>query len=139
LTKPFDPEILLARARAVLHGRQAENGGSADDKGPAFQYSDGFLDINVERRCVLVNEKRVKLTPVEFRLLVYLARNTGKVLTFDQILCNVWGDEHRGSTDHVHMYISKLRRKLEEDTRNPLYIVTFRGVGYIFEKQELIF
>jgi DNA-binding response OmpR family regulator len=74
------------------------------------------------------------LTPVEFRLLTYLARNAGKVLTFEQILTNVWGNEYRGSMDYVHVYISHLRRKLGEDTKTPRYILTLHGIGYIFEK-----
>lgn len=139
LSKPFNPEILMARAKAVLRRRESGNTGIVGGTSGPFQYNDGHLDINIERRDILINGKRTKLTPVEFRLLVYLARNAGKVLTFDQILSNVWGNAYRGSIDHVHVYISHLRRKLEEDTRSPRYIVTFRGVGYIFEKQELMY
>lgn len=137
LTKPFNPDILLARARAVLRRRGGVNGASPAEKAAGFHYNDGHLDIDVERRFILVKGQRVKLTPIEFRLLVYLARNAGKVLSVDQILLNVWGQEYRGSVDHVHVYISHLRRKLEQNTRSPRYIVTLRGVGYIFEKQEL--
>jgi DNA-binding response OmpR family regulator len=129
LTKPFNPDILIARARAVL--RRSEN---ISAQGPEFQYNDGYLSIDVERREVSVRGKRVKLTPVEFRLLVFLARNAGKVLTFEQIILNVWGAEYKGSTDYVHVYVSHLRRKLEENTRAPRYILTLHGVGYIFEK-----
>ena len=129
LSKPFNAEILLARARAVL--RRAENKGA---QSPEFHYTNGHLQIDVERHDVSVSGRRIKLTPVEFRLLVYLARNAGKVLTFEQIIANVWGAEYRGSTDYVHVYVSHLRRKLEENTRTPRYIVTLHGVGYIFEK-----
>jgi len=129
LSKPFNAEILLARARAVL--RRAE---SKSAQSPEFHYTNGHLQIDVERHDVSVSGRRIKLTPVEFRLLVYLARNAGKVLTFEQIIANVWGAEYRGSTDYVHVYVSHLRRKLEENTRTPRYIVTLHGVGYIFEK-----
>ena len=137
LSKPFNPDILLARARAVLRRKSGGNDASPGEKASGFRYNDGHLDIDVERRFILMKGQRVKLTPVEFRLLVYLARNAGKVLSPDQILLNVWGEAYRGSVDHVHVYISHLRRKLEEDTRSPRYIVTLRGVGYIFERQEL--
>lgn len=139
LSKPFSPEILLARANAVLRRRVGRNGSSPGEKTAGFRYNDGHLDIDVERRYILIQGQRVRLTPIEFRLLVYLARNAGKVLSADQILLNVWGEAYRGSVDHVHVYISHLRRKLEENTRSPRYIMTLRGVGYIFEKQELAY
>jgi two-component system KDP operon response regulator KdpE len=132
LSKPFNAEILLARAKAVLRRSNHPNTQPA-----SFEYNDGYLSVDFERRHVLIKGRRVKLTPLEFRLLVYLARNAGKVLTFEQILANVWGNEYQGSMDYVHVYISHLRRKLEEKTRSPRYIVTLHGVGYIFEKQEL--
>jgi DNA-binding response OmpR family regulator len=152
LSKPFNPEILLARAQTVLrraqrsnssngyngynghNGHNGHNGSSA-----SFSYNDGYLSIDIEKHEVLKHGKRIKLTPVEFRLLVYLARNAGKLLTFEKILVNVWGNEYRGSMEHVHVYISHLRKKVEEDARNPRYIMTIHGMGYIFEKQELGF
>ncbi len=129
LSKPFNAGILLARAGAVL--RRSENTSTQE---PEFKYNDGHLSIDVWRRDVSIRGKRIKLTPVEFRLLVFLARNAGKVLTFEQIIANVWGDEYRGSTDYVHVYVSHLRRKLAEKTKAPRYILTLHGVGYIFEK-----
>ena len=129
LSKPFNAEILLARARAVLRRTDHPN-----TRPNSFQYDDGHLSIDNERRHVLIRGKRIKLTPIEFRLLVFMARNAGKVLTFEQIIVNVWGAEYMGSTDYVHVYISHLRRKLEENTRSPRYILTLHGVGYIFEK-----
>jgi len=129
LTKPFNAEVLLARAKTVL--RRSANG---DAQTTNFQFNNGHLSIDIERRHVLVEEKRVKLTPVEFRLLVYLARNAGKVLTFNHILSNVWGDEYRGSIDYVHVYVSHLRNKIEENTKAPRYILTVHGVGYMFER-----
>ena len=129
LSKPFNADILLARARTVL--RSSEHLKSQDD---AMNYNNGHLSIDINRREALIRGKRIKLTPLEFRLLAYLARNAGKVLTFQQILSNVWGNEYQGSIDYVHVYVSHLRRKLEEDTRSPRYILTLHGVGYIFEK-----
>jgi two-component system KDP operon response regulator KdpE len=129
LTKPFSADILLARARTVL--RRSANGNGPS---PNFEFNNGHLSIDIERHHVLVDEKRVKLTPVEFRLIVYLARNAGKVLTFNHILSNVWGDEYRGSIDYVHVYVSHLRNKIEENAKAPRYILTVHGVGYIFER-----
>ena len=132
LSKPFNPEILVARARTVMRRTERTNGDSA-----AFNYNDGHLSIDIEKHHVVVQGRRIKLTPLEFRLLVFLARNAGKVLTFDRILTNVWGNEYQGSMDYVHVYISHLRRKIEENIREPRYIVTVHGIGYIFEKRDL--
>jgi len=129
LSKPFNPEILLARARTVL--RRAEHLQSQTD---TFSDNDGYLNINVERRAVLINGKRIKLTPIEFRLLAYLVRNAGKVLTFEQILANIWGNQYRGNVDYIHVYISHLRSKIEEDPKRPRYILSVHSIGYMFEK-----
>jgi DNA-binding response OmpR family regulator len=134
LSKPFSTDILLARAKTVLRRTELPNGHSN-----GFEYNDGYLSIDFESHHVLIKGKRVKLTPIEFRLLVYLGRNAGKVLSFQQILSNVWGEEYQGSIDYVHVYISHLRNKIEENARSPRYILTIHGVGYIFEKQELVY
>ena len=166
LTKPFNPEILLARAQTILRRTQRANGGhghhghdgnnddqshnrsngqngshSQNENGrtSSFTYNDGYLSIDIERHEVLVHGKRVKLTPIEFRLLAYLARNAGKLLTIEKILINVWGSEYLGTMEHVHVYISHLRRKVEEDARHPRYIITIHGMGYLFEKQGVGF
>lgn len=129
LSKPFSPEVLLARSRTIL--RRGRNSGAHS---AAFVYNDGYLEIDVDRRRIQVAGKPVKLTAVEFRLLVFMARNIGKVLTFDQILANVWGSDYRGSIEHVHVFISHLRKKLQEASQHPRYIVTVHGTGYIFER-----
>jgi DNA-binding response OmpR family regulator len=155
VSKPFNPEILLARAQTVLrrslraNGHNGHNGNNGHNgynghnghngSSASFSYNDSYLSIDIEKHEVLIHGKRIKLTPVEFRLLVYLARNAGKLLTFEKILVNVWGNEYLGSMEHVHVYISHLRKKVEEDARNPRYIMTIHGMGYIFEKQELGF
>lgn len=129
LSKPFNADVLLARARTVL--RRSANGSAQNSN---FQFNNGHLSIDIEKRHVLVDERRVKLTPIEFRLLVYLARNSGKVLTFNHILSNVWGDEYKGSVDYVHVYVSHLRNKIEENAKQPRYVLTVHGVGYMFER-----
>jgi two-component system KDP operon response regulator KdpE len=95
------------------------------------------LSLDVERRSVLVRGKRIRLTPIEFRLLVYLVRNAGKVLTYDFILSHVWGEENPRNIDYVHVYISQLRRKIEDNPKAPRYILTVHDVGYIFERDAI--
>ena len=137
LSKPFKPEILLARAKTLLRRMQHLQDHLSTGSSAPFVYNDGYLSIDIEKHEVLVHSKRIRLTPREFGLLVYLARHGGKLLTFEKILTNVWGPEYQGNMDHVHVYISHLRRKLEEDTKMPCYIKTIHGIGYIFEKHEL--
>jgi DNA-binding response OmpR family regulator len=129
LSKPFSSQVLLARARTVL--RRSGNGVRQNNQ---YDFNHGRLSIDIERRQVLVDEKRMKLSPIEFRLLVFLARHAGKVLTFDHILVNVWGNAYRGSMDYVHVYISHLRNKIEENPKDPRYILTVHGIGYMFER-----
>ena len=134
LSKPYNPEILLARAKSVIR-RSEQN----DNKSFATDYDDGYLKIDFARHQVLINSKLIKLTPIEFRLLAYLEENAGRVLTFANILQHVWGNEYQGSDDYVHIYVSHLRRKIEHDTKQPHYIISVRGVGYLFEKQRPAF
>jgi DNA-binding response OmpR family regulator len=68
--------------------------------------------------------------------LEYLERNAGRALTYEQLLANVWGEAYRGSVDIVHVYISALRSKIEENPKTPRYIRSVHGVGYIFERQK---
>jgi DNA-binding response OmpR family regulator len=103
-----------------------------------FNYDDGRLEIDFDKHRVLVEDREVKLTPVEFRLLAYLEGNAGKVLSYEQILFSVWGSEYKGNDDYVHVYVSHLRSKIEQDPKKPRYIVSIHGVGYIFEKQNFV-
>lgn len=131
LSKPVNREILLARAKAVIRRGEQINGYQE-----VFNYADGHLEVDIEKHRVLVDREQVKLTPVEFRLLAYLVSNAGRVLSFEQILDNVWGSEYKGNDDYVHVYVSHLRGKIEPDSKNPRYILSIHGVGYIFEKQD---
>jgi DNA-binding response OmpR family regulator len=132
VSKPFSREVLLARARALL--RRTEAPFELDGQ---VTYSDDYLVVNLEKRRVLVQGQMVQLTATEFRLLSYLLQNAGQVLTYRTILDKVWGWEYQDSVDYVHVYLSHLRRKIEEDPRNPRYLLTERGVGYRFEKRPL--
>lgn len=133
LTKPCSLDILLARSRAVLRRSEPRK-----DYKAVLNFDDGYLKIDVEKRHVRINRNPVKLTPIEFRLLLYLVEHADKVLPYKQILENVWGNEYTGNDDFVHVYISHLRRKIEQDTKNPRYILSVYGVGYFFEKRKTL-
>ncbi|HET9587363.1 MAG TPA: response regulator transcription factor [Anaerolineales bacterium] len=132
LSKLLNPQILLARAKAVL--RRAER---VKIQADSLTYQNGYLSMDVAKRDVLILGNRVKLTPVEFRLLLYLVHHAGQVLTYHRILAHIWGDEYRQCTEYVHVYISHLRRKIEEDPKHPRNILTVHGVGYVFEMDEM--
>lgn len=128
LSKSVNPEILSARARAVMRRNRKTNGPRA-----GRVYDDGHLVINFESHSVQTENQEAKLTQTEFRLLAFLVSNAGKVLSFDQILFHVWGSKCCAK-DYVHVYISQLRSKIEPDPKNPRYILSVLGEGYIFEK-----
>ncbi len=120
VTKPFMSHVLVARAEVVLRRSTLPS---------RFQktgiYRDDYLTIDLNQHRVLVNGTPVKLTPTEYRLLAYLFTNAGRLLTFHQILQNVWG--------YVHVHLSNLRQKLEPDPKHPRYLQSEYGVGYRFE------
>ncbi|HVR62585.1 MAG TPA: response regulator [Polyangia bacterium] len=124
LTKPFGVAELLARMRVAL--RHAREAGGA----PAPVISVGPLRLDLGRRVVTVDEREVRLTPIEYRLLALLAQNAGKVLTQRQILGEVWGRGHTGDAHYLRVYMAQLRRKLEPDPARPRLLVTEPGVGY---------
>lgn len=131
LSKPVNPEILLARARALTRRGRRNNLVQEIDN-----YNDNRLEIDIDKHRVLVDGEHVRLTSVEFRLLAYLVGRAGRVLSFEQILFRVWGSEYKGNDDYVHVYISHLRSKIEPDPKHPRYIRSIYGVGYIFEQQD---
>ena len=131
LLKPVGSKELLARVRAIL--RRAELP-PAPDVERRVTYSDDYLAVDIAERKVMVNGKRVKLTPIEFRLLALLVENAGRILTHQQLLEKVWGWEYADDLDYVRIYISHLRRKIEPESTKPRYILTEPGVGYYFQK-----
>jgi len=133
VVKPFGPKVLVARAQAAL--RQAELT-PGREKPPT--YRDDYLTIDLEMRRVFVRGEPVKLTTTEYQLLAYLLQNAGQVLAFQQILENVWGSEYEDCINYVHVYMWHLRNKLEEDPKDPRYLLTEHGVGYRFRKAPLI-
>jgi len=131
LLKPVGSKELLARVRAIL--RRAELPPALDVE-KRVTYSDDYLAVDIAERKVMVNGKRVKLTPIEFRLLALLVENAGRILTHQQLLEKVWGWEYADDLDYVRIYISHLRRKIEPEPAKPRYILTEPGVGYYFQK-----
>jgi DNA-binding response OmpR family regulator len=131
LTKPFGPPELLARVRAALRrGRYAE----APTSEPVFRQAE--LTIDYTSCEVRRGGEPIALTPTEYRLLVCLARNAGRVLLPEQLLTAVWGPEYRDETQHVRLYVSRLRRKIERDPERPRYVLTKPGIGYLFVAGE---
>jgi DNA-binding response OmpR family regulator len=132
LIKPVGNKELTARVQAML--RRAELPSHTEDGGRNISFSDGYLNVDIAQRKVTVNGERIKLTPIEFRLLALLLQNTGRILTHQQLLEKVWGWEYVDDLDYVRIYISHLRRKIEPDATLPKYIITEPGVGYYLQK-----
>ena len=131
ITKPFSVEALVARVRAVLRRttRQGKPGGQNGHRPTARAVlTVGDLELDEEAWTVRRGGTPVELSPTEFRLLAYLMRNCGLMLTRKQLLENVWGWEYAGQSQVLETYVSYLRRKL--DPLGPPLIVTQRGVGY---------
>ncbi|MCL7452203.1 MAG: response regulator transcription factor [Anaerolineae bacterium] len=126
LTKPFSMHELKARIRAVL--RRSSLDARTEDR--ALRFDNGQLVIDPPSQQVTVRGEPVDLTPTEYRLLLCLAYNAGRVLNPDQILDHVWGPGYEDSVASVKLYVWYLRRKIEDDPGNPRYILTKRGAGY---------
>lgn len=130
VTKPFHMNELIARIEAVL--RRSQTDGNA--AGPSL-IEVGDLAIDLAQRRVTVDGAVVNLTPTEYRILAYLARHAGQVLTHEQILQEVWGSEYSGENNYLWVHIAHLRQKIEPQGEQPRYILTERGVGYRLAKQ----
>jgi len=126
VTKPFSVESLVARVRAVLRRASRAPGGEGTPDTQKLRAGD--LELDESRWTVHRAGQPVELSPTEFRLLAYLMRHEGRVLTREQLLENVWGWDYAGQSQIVETYISYLRRKL--DPLGPPVIYTQRGVGY---------
>jgi two-component system KDP operon response regulator KdpE len=132
LIKPIRLNEFVARVRALL--RRAQISATEIEQ----NYDDGYLSIDLHRRQVHVNERKVHLTPTEFKLLAVLLENSGRVVSQRDLLEQVWGREYIDDVYYPRVYISQLRRKIERDASNPLYILTEHRIGYRFEKQNSI-
>lgn len=139
LTKPFSNDELQARVRACLRRvANITNIESLVQKPEVLVSEDKYISMRVLSRQVCVGKREVKLTPTEFSLLLHLMVHAGKVLTHRNILRTVWGPEYGEEADYLRVYIRQLRRKIEEKSSQPRYILTEPGVGYIFRCQVFI-
>ena len=127
LTKPFSVEELLARLRATVRRLHMMSDGSAADRSV---YTNGKLTIDYSAGCAALNGEELKLTPIEYRLLCLLAKNTGKVLTHNYITRNIWGRSWDNDTASLRVYMTTLRKKLDSPADSPGYIQTHIGIGY---------
>jgi len=122
VVKPFSPTELAARIKAALRRRVIDE--------PAGPYVSGHLTIDYARRRVTLAGRRVRLTPTEYGMLAELSAHAGRVLTYERLLERVWRDRSDGNVRPMHTMVSKLRRKLGDDPRNPAYIFTEPRVGF---------
>jgi two-component system KDP operon response regulator KdpE len=130
LTKPFGVDELLARVRVALrHLAKPASGSDA-----VFQT--GELTVDFEHRQVRVGGKEIHLSPTEYELVKAFVTHPNKVLTDRMLLQQVWGSEYGSEAHYLHVYVARLRQKLEADPRNPRYLRTELGVGYRFVAEE---
>jgi len=128
VVKPFSPRELVARIRAVL--RRYEGEGAEVER-----VAVGGLEIDLKTRELKVDGREVELTPTEFDLLAYLARHPGQVFTRLQLLREVQGYTYDSFARTIDTHVKNLRRKIEQDPKEPRYILTVHGVGYRFARE----
>jgi two-component system, OmpR family, alkaline phosphatase synthesis response regulator PhoP len=126
LTKPFSPRELVARAKAILRRGRVPN---THEAALVFRR----LRIDTDARRVWKDDQLAELTPIEFDLLLALARHRGRVLSREQLIESVWGYDYYGDERVVDVHIGRIRKKLEDDPANPALIATARSAGYRFE------
>jgi two-component system response regulator VicR len=127
ITKPFSHIELIARVQAVL--RRAQGLAATDEERP---FSSGKLSVDFNRNEVMVGGEPVRLTSTERKLLYYLIRNEGRILSHESLLTKVWGESYVDARDLLRVHIQHLRQKLEDNTESPNIIVTEHGMGYKF-------
>lgn len=123
MSKPFSPEELVARVKAILRRMEWM-------PRPETRLQVRQLELDVPRRIALIRGQRFHLTPIEYGILVMLMRHAGQVITHDELLKTVWGENYEGDYSVLRVNISRLRQKIEENPRRPTYIVTAPSQGY---------
>ncbi|MFG6686540.1 response regulator transcription factor [Mariniflexile sp. HNIBRBA6329] len=134
LTKPFSIRELIARVKVIF--RRKENNSYLNDTFAASSvicFAD--LQVDIDKRKVMIGESRIELSPMEFDLLVLLISNPGKSFNRKRLLKLVWGYDFEGYEHTVNSHINRLRGKIEKDVSNPQYILTTWGVGYRFNEE----
>lgn len=131
LTKPFDMDELMARIISLIRRYTRFNG----QGGTPQQLDFDGLKIDLENRSITTNNRRFELPPKEFDLLLFCAKNQGKILTKQRIYEEVWGEEYFYDDSNIMAIISRIRKKIEENPGSPKYIQTIKGIGYRFNKE----
>ena len=127
LTKPFSVDELLARLRVALRRVRYDSLRLGEE---SSVYENGGLRIDYAAGCAFLSGEEIHLTPIEYKLLCLLARNTGKVLTHNYILKEVWGGTAASDVPSLRVFMATLRKKLEKDPSHPQFIQTHIGIGY---------
>lgn len=136
MTKPFSPREVVARVKAILRRVQTLPEPVEEKGEEEGQIRIGELKILPEFYEAYFMDQLLEFTPKEFELLLFLAKNKGRVLTRDQLLSSVWNYDFAGDTRIVDVHISHLREKIEQNTKKPSYIKTIRGLGYKLEEPK---
>lgn len=133
ITKPFAVEELLARIRALTRRVPQE------DAAPVVRFGTVTIDLAAHSvtRDTSGGQKQIRLTPTEWAFIEILIRNAGKLVTRQTILTTIWGTEHIADTGYLRLYVSQLRRKLEEDPTRPVHLLTEPGMGYRLDGMTL--
>ena len=131
--KPFNPLELVARVKSQL--RRYTQLGNLNQQGSSQVYKCGGLMINDENKEVTVDGEPIKLTPIEYNILLLLVKNAGKVFSIDQIYEKIWNEDAIGADNTVAVHIRHIREKIEINPKEPRYLKVVWGVGYKIEKQ----
>ena len=130
ISKPFNPLELVARVKAGLR-RYTQLGSQKEEQGSL--YTAGGLSIDDDAKKVFVDREEVKLTPIEYNILLFLLKNKGKVFSIEQIYENIWNEEAIGADNTVAVHIRHIREKIEINPKEPRYLKVVWGVGYKVE------
>ena len=133
ITKPFNPLELVARGKSQL--RRYTQLGNMNQQTAGQVYKCGGLAINDDNKEVTVDGELIKLTPIEYNILLLLVKNAGKVFSIDEIYEQIWNEEAIGADNTVAVHIRHIREKIEINPREPRYLKVVWGVGYKIEKQ----
>lgn len=133
VTKPFNPLELVARVKSQIR-RFTKLGSTAGIKENEAVYSTGGLVINDDQKMVTVDGEPIKLTPIEYNILLLLVKNPGRVFSIEQIYESIWNEEALGADNTVAVHIRHIREKIEINPKDPRYLKVVWGVGYKVEK-----
>ena len=133
ITKPFNPLELMARVKSQLRRYMKLSNHTGDD---VVTYQVGGMLINDDTKEVTIDGELVKLTPIEYNILLLLVKNRGKVFSIEQIYENIWNEEAIGADNTVAVHIRHIREKIEINPKDPKYLKVVWGVGYKIEKSN---